>query len=240
MNSPLLIDSINIDSTRVEVYKKKKYILFKFICGKIGYDRDNVSVYLKLPLRFDEEWFKKYKKYNFKNIMMNVYFKFFEYNSLLNDSNNNDDDRIVENGGNFSIYLPFPIRFDEELFKKFKGYNYKHFIKEVYFKFFEYNSLLNDRIIKKNSPLLIDGINIDRINIDADGVNVYKKKEYIQLEFKHGIHFDDGSILEDGGDYASVYLPLPLIFNEEWFKKYKELNLNEESIKAFKVEGYIN
>ena len=80
---------------------------------------------------------------------------------------------------------------------------------------------------------------IDKISIDADGVVAYKEKSNVILVFKHGIHLDDGSIVEDGGDYVSVYLPLPLRFNEEWFKKYKEINLIEESIKAFEVEGYL-
>ena len=97
------------------------------------------------------------------------------------------------------------------------------------------DSRVEDNIHEK----LKSGFYLDKISIDADGVDVYKEESNVRLVFMHGIHLDDGSIVEDGGDYVSVYLPLPLRFNEEWFKKYKELNLTEESIKAFEVEEYL-
>ena len=56
--------------------------------------------------------------------------------------------------------------------------------------------------------------------------------------FKHCFEIDR-DIYEDGGDYVSVYLSLPLRFDEEWFKIYKELNLTVESIKNYVVEEYL-
>ena len=40
----------------------------------------------------------------------------------------------------------------------------------------------------------------------------------------------NGELIEDGGDYVMIYLPLSLKFDEEWFKKYKEINLNVKTI----------
>ena len=50
----------------------------------------------------------------------------------------------------------------------------------------------------------------------------------------------DGSMVEDGGDYVSIYLPLPLRFDEDWFKKYKKINLTVKNIKNFILEEYLN
>ena len=94
-----------------------------------------------------------------------------------------------------------------------------------------------DDILSNIHEKLKSGYYIDKISIDADGVDAHKKEKYIRLVFMHGILLDDGSMVEDGGDYVSVYLPLPLRFGEEWFKNYKKLNLTVESIKAYDIEG---
>ena len=44
---------------------------------------------------------------------------------------------------------------------------------------------------------------------------------------------------EDGSDGIAVCLPLPLKFDEEWFNKYKELNLTRGGIISFYLEGFI-
>ena len=80
---------------------------------------------------------------------------------------------------------------------------------------------------------------MDKISIDADGVVAYKEKDSIRLVFMNGVLLDDGSMVEDGGDYVSIYLPLPLRFDEEWFKKYKEINLNDNTIKNCISEDYL-
>ena len=83
------------------------------------------------------------------------------------------------------------------------------------------------------------GFYLDKISIDADGVEAYKEKDNVRLTFMNGILLDNGDIVEDGADYVSIYLPLPLRFDEEWFKKYKEINLNVETIKKCHSEGYL-
>ena len=82
------------------------------------------------------------------------------------------------------------------------------------------------------------GFYLDKISIDADGVEAYKEKDNVRLIFMNGILLDDGKMIEDGGDYVSIYLPLPLRFDEEWFKKYKEINLTVETFKNCYSEEY--
>ena len=126
------------------------------------------------------------------------------------------------------IQIPIPVTLDEKWFQKKQDYN---------------KDLLD---LKKDSDILHNlnkklksGFYLDKISIDADGVEAYKEKDYIRLIFMHGILLDDGKMVEDGGDYVSIYLPLPLRFDEEWFKKYKEINLNVETIKNCHLEGYL-
>ena len=83
------------------------------------------------------------------------------------------------------------------------------------------------------------GFYLDKISIDADGVEAYKEKDNVRLIFMHGILLDDGKMVEDGGDYVSIYLPLPPKFDEEWFKKYKEINLTVETVEDCHSEGYL-
>ena len=83
------------------------------------------------------------------------------------------------------------------------------------------------------------GFYLDKISIDADGVASYKEKDNVRLTFMHGILLDNGDLVENGADYVSIYLPLPLRFDEEWFKKYKEINLTEETIRDCCSEGYL-
>ena len=80
---------------------------------------------------------------------------------------------------------------------------------------------------------------IDKISIDADAVEAYKGKDNVRLIFMNGVLLDDGRMVEDGGDYVSIYLPLPLRFDEEWFKKYKEINLTVETVENCHSEGYL-
>ena len=97
---------------------------------------------------------------------------------------------------------------------------------------------VEDNILSNIHEKLESGFYLDKISIDAEAVDSYKGKNYIRLVFKHCFELD-GDIYEDGGDYVSVYLPLPLRFDEEWFKKYKELNLTVESIKNYVFEEYL-
>ena len=80
---------------------------------------------------------------------------------------------------------------------------------------------------------------VDKISIDADSFKAYREKDSIRLVFMNGVLLDDGSMVEDGGDYVSIYLPLPLRFDEEWFKKYKEINLNDHTVNNCYSEDYL-
>ena len=74
---------------------------------------------------------------------------------------------------------------------------------------------------------------LDKINIDGIEFEVYEKnKECFVLLCKTG-NSDDGS------DGLAVRLPLPLRFDEEWFMKYKEINLSVGSIIAYNMEGFL-
>ena len=80
---------------------------------------------------------------------------------------------------------------------------------------------------------------IDKINIDSDEFRISKEEGSIRLEFINGLLLDDGFMVEDGGDYVYIYLPLPLRFDQEWFEKYKKVNLNEDTIRNCISEEYI-
>ena len=99
--------------------------------------------------------------------------------------------------------------------------------------------VVEDNILSNIHEKLKSGFYLDKISIDSDMVVSHKDKRYIILTFMNCVKMDDGTMYEDGGDYVSVYLPLPLRFDKEWFKKYKELNLTVESIKDYEVEGYL-
>ena len=90
---------------------------------------------------------------------------------------------------------------------------------------------MEDKIFSKNY--------IDRICIDSDVVEAYKEKDNVRVIFINTIELDDGTRVEDGGDYVSIYLPLPLRFDEKWFNKYKEINLTEDTSECCDSEGYI-
>ena len=112
--------------------------------------------------------------------------------------------------------------------------NYK--IKDL--KKMEVLPVAND-ILSNIDEKLKSGFYLEKISIDADGVEAYKEKDNVRLIFMHGILLDDGKMVEDGGDYVSIYLPLPLRFDEEWFKKYKKINLTEDTIKNCISEEYL-
>ena len=67
------------------------------------------------------------------------------------------------------------------------------------------------------------------INIDGEEFEVFEKdEEELVLLCRTGKN-------EDGGDGIVVSLPL----DEEWFMKYKGLNLTKESIIIYEIEGFI-
>ena len=94
---------------------------------------------------------------------------------------------------------------------------------------------MNNDILSNIDEKLKSGFYLDKISIDADGVEAYKEKDYIRLILLHRI-LDDGDMVEDVSDYVSIFLPLPFRFDEEWFKKYKEINLNRGSVICYYLE----
>ena len=98
---------------------------------------------------------------------------------------------------------------------------------------------MENDILSNIDEKLKSGFYLEKISIDADGVEAYKEKDNVRLTFIHGILLDDGEMVEDGGDYVSIYLPLPLRFDEEWFKKYKEINLTAKTIEDCYSEEYL-
>ena len=98
---------------------------------------------------------------------------------------------------------------------------------------------MENDILSNIDEKLKSGFYLEKISIDADGVEAYKEKDNVRLTFIHGILLDDGEMVEDGGDYVSIYLPLPLRFDEEWFKKYKEINLTVKTIEDCYSEEYL-
>ena len=62
LESGFYLDKINIDG-KFEIWKQEEKCLVLLCCnGKSDDDSDGFAVRLPLPLRFDEEWFKKYKE----------------------------------------------------------------------------------------------------------------------------------------------------------------------------------
>ena len=115
--------------------------------------------------------------------------------------------------------------FDDIVLEKDKTKFYEQVVKYTNFKFED----------KKNIEKLSL---IDKISINSDGLHVIKGEDYITLVFMK-FYEVDGELFEDGGDYVRINLPLPLRFDEEWFKKYKEVNLTERTIEDCRSEGYI-
>ena len=90
-----------------------------------------------------------------------------------------------------------------------------------------------DHILSNIHEKLKSGFYLDKINIDGREFEIYEKtKEYLVLLCKNGDP-------DDGGDGLAVRLPLPLRFDEEWFKKYKEINISRGSIIAYNMEGFL-
>ena len=95
------------------------------------------------------------------------------------------------------------------------------------------DSLVENDILSNINEKLKSGFYLDKINIDGTEFEVYEKnKECLVLLCKTGIS-------DDGSDGLAVRLPLPLRFDDEWFTKYKEINLSVGSIIAYNMEGFI-
>ena len=90
----------------------------------------------------------------------------------------------------------------------------------------------NRDILDNLQEKLVSGFYLDKINIEGKFVIWGQNKEDLVLVCSTGKS-------EDGSDGIAVCLPLPLKFDEEWFNKYKELNLTRGGIISFYLEGFI-
>ena len=76
------------------------------------------------------------------------------------------------------------------------------------------------------------GFYLDKINIDG-------KFELLEQEEKCLVLLCCNGKSDDGSDGLAFRLPLSLRFDEEWFKKYKEININKGSIISYYLDGYL-
>ena len=91
----------------------------------------------------------------------------------------------------------------------------------------------NSGVLNNLQEKLESGFYLDKINIDGREIEVYEKNEKeLVLLFKNGK-------IDDGGDSLAVRLPLPFRFDEEWFNKYKDVNISCGSIIACYLEGLL-
>ena len=69
------------------------------------------------------------------------------------------------------------------------------------------------------------------ISIFPQSVEAFQEKDYIRLLFRNYLLPDeDGFQYESGDDYVSLYLPLPIEFDDKWIEKYRKVNLTVRTI----------
>ena len=92
---------------------------------------------------------------------------------------------------------------------------------------------VENNILSNIHEKLASGFYLDKINIDGREFEICEKtKEYLVLLCKNGDP-------DDGGDGLAVRLPLPLRFDEEWFKKYKGINITRGSVTSYHIDGFL-
>ena len=78
------------------------------------------------------------------------------------------------------------------------------------------------------------------ISIFPQSVEAFQEKDHIRLLFRTYMSLDEnGDQYETGGDYVSLYLPLPLEFDDKWIEKYRKINLTVRTIEDCISEGYV-
>ena len=78
------------------------------------------------------------------------------------------------------------------------------------------------------------------ISIFPQSVEAFQEKDYIRLLFRTYLSPDkNGDRYETGGDYVSLYLPLPLEFDDKWIEKYRKVNLTVRTIEDCYSGGYV-
>ena len=78
------------------------------------------------------------------------------------------------------------------------------------------------------------------ISIFPQSVEAFQEKDHIRLLFRTYLSPDkNGDQYETGGDYVSLYLPLPLEFDDKWIEKYRKVNLTVRTIEDSISAGYV-
>ena len=91
---------------------------------------------------------------------------------------------------------------------------------------------VENNILSNIHEKLESGFYLDKINIDG-------KFEIWEQEEKCLVLLSCNGKSDDDDDGLAVRLPLPLRFDEEWFKKYKEKNITIGSVISYHIEGYL-
>ena len=89
-----------------------------------------------------------------------------------------------------------------------------------------------DDILDNLQEKLESGFYLDKINIDG-------KFEIWKQEEKYSALLSCNGKSDDGSNGLAVRLPLPLRFDEEWFKKYKEQNITRGSVICYHIDGFL-
>ena len=91
---------------------------------------------------------------------------------------------------------------------------------------------VEDNILSNMHQKLKSAFYLDKINIDGK-FEIWEQEEKCLLLLCCNGKSDDGS------DGLAVRLPLPLRFDEEWFKKYKRINITRGSVICYHIDGFL-
>ena len=89
-----------------------------------------------------------------------------------------------------------------------------------------------DDILDNLNEKLESGFYLDKMNIDGKFEIWKQEKKCLVLLCCNGKS-------DDGSNGPAVRLPLPLRFDEEWFKKYKEQNITRGSVICYHIDGFL-
>ena len=112
------------------------------------------------------------------------------------------------------------------------------------FNVFVYNSKFSSNSSQEYKRDFIEKIEsgyfTNLISIFPQSVEAFKEKDHIRLLFRIYLSPDkNGDRYETGGDYVSLYLPLPLEFDDKWIEKYRKVNLTVRTIEDCYSGGYV-
>ena len=93
------------------------------------------------------------------------------------------------------------------------------------------DSIVSKHYLDNFDEKLNSGFYLDKVNIDGK-FEIWEQEKRLVLLCCNGKS-------DDGSDGLAVCLPLPLRFDEEWFKKYKEQNITRGSVICYHIDGYL-